>query len=100
MRSPTRVAKATRGFSGRCAFDDLSRLLTAPRTDWRAWCAAWAMELAGRMIMGLAIGVGIAAGMALPDRQSSGYFSLWTASSMASINSLAVRFPLQYMGIR
>ena len=42
-------------------FDELTALITAPTFDWRP-VAAW---LVGNLITGLAIGLGIAVGMAL-----------------------------------
>lgn len=46
-------------------FDDLSLALRAPRTDaWRP-VRALALELAGKLFLGLAIGLGVGIGMAL-----------------------------------
>jgi hypothetical protein len=42
-------------------FDELTAALTAPGFDWRA-CF---LGLAGNMLAGVAIGIGIAAGMAI-----------------------------------
>lgn len=46
-------------------FDDLTRAISQPDTDWRTWWTAVAVDLAGKLIAGVAIGVGIAAGLAL-----------------------------------
>jgi hypothetical protein len=46
-------------------FDDLSQALRAPRTDaWRP-VRAFAIDLAGKLFLGLAIGLGVGFGMAL-----------------------------------
>jgi hypothetical protein len=46
-------------------FDDLSVALGAPHTDaWRP-VRAFAMDLAGKLFLGLAIGLGVGIGMAL-----------------------------------
>jgi hypothetical protein len=42
-------------------FDELTAALTAPGFDWRA-CF---LDLAGNMLAGVAIGIGIAAGLAI-----------------------------------
>lgn len=47
-------------------FDELSKALALPRrTDWRGAVGAIAIDLAGKMAAGLAIGIGIAVGRAL-----------------------------------
>ncbi|WP_189603080.1 MULTISPECIES: hypothetical protein [unclassified Mesorhizobium] len=46
-------------------FDDLSQAIKAPRTDaWRP-VRAFAMDLAGKLFLGLAIGLGVGIGMAI-----------------------------------
>ncbi|ESY16293.1 hypothetical protein X751_21700 [Mesorhizobium sp. LNJC395A00] len=46
-------------------FDDLSQALTEPRQDvWRP-VRAFALDLAGKLLLGLAIGLGVGFGMAL-----------------------------------
>ena len=45
--------------------DDLAAALTAPQTRVRDIAAAVAIRLAGNALTGLAIGLGIAAGLAL-----------------------------------
>ncbi|WP_164895848.1 hypothetical protein [Mesorhizobium sp. M7A.F.Ca.MR.176.00.0.0] len=46
-------------------FDDLAIALTAPRTDaWRP-VRAFALDLAGKLFLGLAIGLGVGIGMAI-----------------------------------
>ncbi|WP_287308198.1 hypothetical protein [Mesorhizobium sp.] len=47
------------------ALDDLARILTSPRTDWRGRLSIVALQLAGNVATGLAIGLGIAVGLAL-----------------------------------
>ncbi|MER9582085.1 hypothetical protein [Mesorhizobium sp. M0276] len=46
-------------------FDDLSTALGRPPSDWRRTAAATAMDLAGKLATGFAIGIAIAAGLAL-----------------------------------
>lgn len=46
-------------------FDDISRIIAQPRSDWRRTAFAIAMDLGGKLATGLAIGLGIAVGMAL-----------------------------------
>lgn len=46
-------------------FDDLTLALTTPRTDaWRP-LRLIALDLAGKLLMGLAIGLGVGIGMAI-----------------------------------
>ncbi|WP_292488112.1 hypothetical protein [Mesorhizobium sp.] len=46
-------------------FDDLSQAVAQPRRDVRALISAFALDMAGKLVTGLAIGLGIAVGMAL-----------------------------------
>ncbi|WP_292425862.1 hypothetical protein [Mesorhizobium sp.] len=46
-------------------FDDLSQAVAQPRRDVRALICAFALDMAGKLVTGLAIGLGIAVGMAL-----------------------------------
>lgn len=46
-------------------FDDLSSALREPHQDVWSPVRAFAMELAGKLVMGLAIGLGIAVGLAI-----------------------------------
>ncbi|AID29862.2 hypothetical protein MCHK_2048 [Mesorhizobium huakuii 7653R] len=46
-------------------FDELTKAITQPVTDWRAVVSAFAIELGGKLATGLAIGIGIAVGRAL-----------------------------------
>ncbi|MER8923434.1 hypothetical protein [Mesorhizobium sp. M0802] len=46
-------------------FDDLSQALTEPRQDaWRP-VRAFALDMAGKLVLGLAIGLGVGLGMAI-----------------------------------
>ena len=45
--------------------NDLARILTAPRVDWRSRFSVIFLHLAGSLATGLAIGVGIAVGRAI-----------------------------------
>lgn len=45
-------------------FDELIGL-QQPRWNWRAATTAWTIRLAGNLMIGVAIGVGIAVGMVL-----------------------------------
>jgi hypothetical protein len=46
-------------------FDDLSTALRAPRPDvWRP-VRAFALDFAGKLVLGLAIGLGVGLGMAI-----------------------------------
>lgn len=46
-------------------FDAISKIIAQPRSDWRAAIGAVALDLGGKLATGLAMGIGIAAGMAL-----------------------------------
>jgi hypothetical protein len=45
------------------AFRALEDLIAAPRIDWRALLAAAALRLGGNLATGIAIGLGVAAGL-------------------------------------
>lgn len=45
--------------------DRLEALLAEPRANWRALAAALGVKLLGNLATGLAIGIGVAAGLAL-----------------------------------
>lgn len=47
------------------ALDELARALSAPPIDWRERLAAIGVQLLGNVATGLAIGLGIAVGLAL-----------------------------------
>ncbi|WP_192244576.1 hypothetical protein [Mesorhizobium silamurunense] len=46
-------------------FDDLAAALREPRIDVSATVRAYALDLAGKLFLGIAIGVGIALGMVI-----------------------------------
>lgn len=46
-------------------FDDISKIIAQPRSDWRRQAHAVALDLGGKLAAGLVIGIGIAVGMAL-----------------------------------
>ena len=46
-------------------FDNLTRAVAQPRRDMRAFVRAIALDLAGKLLMGIAIGLGIVIGMAI-----------------------------------
>ncbi|MES0016526.1 hypothetical protein [Mesorhizobium sp. M0036] len=46
-------------------FDDLSQALREPRIDAWAPVRAFALDVAGKLFLGLAIGLGVGLGMAL-----------------------------------
>jgi hypothetical protein len=46
-------------------FDELSDLITAPAYDWRAKASALLLKLLGNAATRMAIGIGVAVGMAL-----------------------------------
>lgn len=46
-------------------FDDISKIIAQPRSDWRRISRAVALDLGGKLFMGLAIGLGVGLGMAL-----------------------------------
>ncbi|WP_192177667.1 hypothetical protein [Mesorhizobium amorphae] len=47
------------------AFDDLSKVLSQPRRDVLSPVRAFALDFAGKLVMGLAIGLGVGLGMAI-----------------------------------
>ncbi|WP_287307895.1 hypothetical protein [Mesorhizobium sp.] len=46
-------------------FDELITAITQPRRDWRRLAHAVALDLGGKLVMGLAIGLGVGLGMAI-----------------------------------
>ncbi|WP_292167913.1 hypothetical protein [Mesorhizobium sp.] len=46
-------------------FDDISKIIAQPQSDWRRLAYAVALDLGGKLAAGLVIGLGIAVGMAL-----------------------------------
>lgn len=46
-------------------FDDISKIIAQPRGDWRRKAHAAALDLGGKLAIGLAMGIGIAVGMGL-----------------------------------
>lgn len=47
------------------SLDRLEALLAAPRANWRELAATLGVKLLGNLATGLAIGIGVAAGLAL-----------------------------------
>ncbi|WP_192243590.1 hypothetical protein [Mesorhizobium silamurunense] len=46
-------------------FDDLSSALREPRADVSAAVRAFALDIAGKLFLGIAIGLGVAIGLAI-----------------------------------